>query len=59
MLGNAFEWCADAQRTYTAQAGRDPDGATEGDVRVLRGGGDPAYRAGNFGFRVALPVSAL
>ena len=39
MLGNVWEWCADGQRAYTADAVTDPTGSSEaGAGRVLRGG---------------------
>jgi formylglycine-generating enzyme required for sulfatase activity len=67
MLGNVWEWCADLQREYTAQAVTDPVG-TRGPRRVDRGGGwlsfarfvraanrnwlAPGYRYGSLGFRL-------
>ncbi|WP_205215850.1 formylglycine-generating enzyme family protein [Azospirillum brasilense] len=39
MHGNVWEWCADGQRVYTADAATDPRGPeTDGAERVLRGG---------------------
>ena len=40
MHGNLGEWCRDAPRpyTYAAEPARDPDGGSEADTRVLRGG---------------------
>jgi formylglycine-generating enzyme required for sulfatase activity len=39
MHGNVWEWCADGQRSYTADPVTDPMGPTEaGAGRVLRGG---------------------
>jgi formylglycine-generating enzyme required for sulfatase activity len=40
MHGNVWEWCADAARTYTADAVVDPSGATGPDVKsfAVRGG---------------------
>lgn len=36
--GNVWEWCADGMRDYTGRAERDPEGPSEGEVRVIRGG---------------------
>ena len=38
MHGNVFEWCADALRSYTAEAVTDPEGGQGGSDRALRGG---------------------
>ena len=40
MLGNAWEWTADwhSDNYYAASPSRDPQGPSEGDVRVRRGG---------------------
>lgn len=39
MHGNVWEWCADAMRVYQDRPEVDPSGGTEGDLRLLRGGG--------------------
>jgi hypothetical protein len=38
MHGNLWEWCADAQRSYSSEPLEDPDGGQGGVFRVLRGG---------------------
>jgi len=39
MLGNVYEWCLDAMRTYDAEPRQDPVGSlAEGEYRVIRGG---------------------
>ncbi len=55
MLGNVYEWCWDGWERYNAGAAIDPEGATDGAYRVVRGGswGDharavrAAYRDGD------------
>jgi formylglycine-generating enzyme len=70
MQGNVWEWCADAQRTYTEESMTDPHGGLGESGRMLRGGSwhseaawtRCAYRrsvhssnhSGGFGFRFAL-----
>ncbi|OED48662.1 hypothetical protein AB832_00170 [Flavobacteriaceae bacterium (ex Bugula neritina AB1)] len=39
MSGNAFEWCMDKYGNYTWSPKNNPKGATEGNRRVIRGGG--------------------
>jgi len=72
MTGNVWEWCHDRYALYTATPKTNPQGATSGSRRVLRGGswGSPAAqcrisyrlnfptntRNSNDGFRLVLPV---
>lgn len=69
MHGNVFEWCQDRYGGYSTGPVVDPKGPTEGQFRVLRGGGwlyepqflraairihrTPDYRFRNFGLRLA------
>jgi formylglycine-generating enzyme required for sulfatase activity len=70
MHGNVWEWCQDWSDKYASKEHVvDPPGATEGVLRVIRGGSwflsavscrssyryrdEPAYRNGGLGFRVA------
>ncbi|MCL2379990.1 MAG: formylglycine-generating enzyme family protein [Treponema sp.] len=69
--GNVWEWVWDWHGPYTAAGKTDPSGAPSGSLRirrgggwgnsvygvrsVVRGGGDPAGRYGDLGFRVARP----
>lgn len=68
MHGNVSEWVADWYGPYLADAKDDPQGAPSGELRVRRGGSwntnakncsavvrnksEPAYRAGDVGFRI-------
>ena len=70
MLGNVLEWCSDWYGDYPSGAQTDPQGASSGSFRVLRGGswsnfprscrsayrdyGGPADRISYIGFRVAM-----
>jgi formylglycine-generating enzyme required for sulfatase activity len=38
MHGNVWEWCADDQRNYTAEAAVNPKGSVDTEARVVRGG---------------------
>jgi sulfatase modifying factor 1 len=72
MTGNVWEWCSDWYGTYSSNSETNPKGASEGQARVLRGGGwdygangcRTAIRSrlnpdsGNYyhGFRLVLPA---
>ena len=43
MHGNASEWCQDYYGDYPNQSMVDPQGPTQGEDRVLRGGGWLSY----------------
>ncbi len=45
LAGNVAEWCADACGDYPGAVVVDPQGATQGQARVVRGGGGVAPRA--------------
>ena len=53
MLGNVWEWTGDKYGPYEADALRDPTGATQGSIRVRRGGAWNSFpmiaRVGNRG----------
>ena len=75
MIGNAWVWCADRYADDPTDAVTDPQGATYGVSRVLRGGSwdnypsncraairynlSPDYRLNILGLRVVVSVSAL
>jgi len=67
MIGNADQWCEDRYGDYDTGAATDPIGAKTGGFRVVRGGSwfdfegcrsgsrggtDPDFRCGYYGFRV-------
>jgi len=72
MSGNVREWCWDRYGAYTGEARTDPNGASSGVYRVLRGGSwydsaddvrsasrsdyNPSYRWFHNGFRLARPA---
>lgn len=72
MHGNVYQWCHDWYGDYPKNDVVDPQGAENGEVRVLRGGSwygtsescrsafrsktDPSYRANDFGVRVCFFV---
>jgi len=38
MSGNVYEWCSDRYGSYSSSSQRNPQGASSGSIRVLRGG---------------------
>ncbi|MCE9560785.1 MAG: SUMF1/EgtB/PvdO family nonheme iron enzyme [Planctomycetes bacterium] len=66
--GNVWEWCSDGYGEYSPGNQSDPQGQSDGQSRVLRGGAwdndpvlcraafrvtvEPAYRSGRTGFRI-------
>ena len=70
MNGNVWEWCSDWHGNYPGGTATDPQGASTGSYRVVRGGswgtpgsscrsalrlaGDPGFRFGSIGFRAVL-----
>jgi len=70
MYGNVWEWCLDWYRTHPGGSVTDPEGATSGSVRMMRGGswcddgricrsayrswGAPSMRRENRGLRAVL-----
>ena len=73
MHGNVLEWCNDWYGDYSEDDAIDPQGPSEGDYRVFRGGscfenpselrsayrgcGVPSYRLEALGFRLAMTIS--
>jgi formylglycine-generating enzyme required for sulfatase activity len=73
MHGNVWEWCLDWEGPYPGGSVTDPQGPSEGDYRVLRGGdwasyaflcrsayrgnGGPSHLARHCGFRVVLALA--
>ncbi len=74
IYGNVFEWCQDWNEPYPTGAATDPQGPSEGAIRVFRGGCwyfrgiqcrsafrlrlEPGPSSRNIGFRVAMSLPA-
>jgi sulfatase modifying factor 1 len=51
MSGNVWEWCRDSYGSYNSEPQNNPQGPTEGNKRVLRGG---SWNCGDYRLRVTV-----